>query len=128
MTWYVASCVSAVVVKSGEQRTFPVFEDFFLVSAENHAVARARAESLATLSLRDESLTFEDQPAERIFLGIRKIRSVYNAPPLELDADQPSHGTELTHSYYELKSLDEAKLLAMGKAVSVLYVDDDDGE
>jgi hypothetical protein len=125
MTWYVASCILAIVVKSGHQKIFPVFEEFFLVTAEDRVAARREAESFGRQAELDDTLTYEDRPATKMFLGIRKIRSVYNAHPLDIDVDQPSHGTELTHSYYELQSLDEAKRLGEGKAVYLEYVDDD---
>jgi hypothetical protein len=125
MTWYVASCILAVVVKSGQQKVFPVFEEFFLVNAEDRATARRQAESFARLGELDDTLTYENRPAVKKFLGVRKIRSVYNPHPMDIDSDQPSHGTELSHSYYEVRTLDDAKGLGEGKAVYVEYVDDD---
>lgn len=42
-----------------------------------------------------------------------------------MDEDPPADGTELTHSYMTVKSLNDARRLVEGKAVYVHYIDDD---
>ena len=46
MTWYTASLISAVKFKNGKQDIVPVFEDFFLIEADSHIDAMAKAKKL----------------------------------------------------------------------------------
>jgi hypothetical protein len=127
MTWYVASLLFAIRKKSGSQDVVPLFENAQLIQAETRQQAHLEAERSGRLEAEaEDQLTLNDDPAEMIFLGVRQLRSVYNPYPLDQDKDRPTHGTELTHSYFEVNSLDEAKLLARGKRVNVTYVDDAD--
>jgi hypothetical protein len=127
MTWFTASVLTAMRVINDEQENIPVFEDFFLIEAESRESAWREAERIGREHAAiDDNLTLHGKPAERIFLGIKKIRSVYNPAPFDIDSDRPVHGTELTHSYFEVSNFDEAINLAKGVPVKVFYVDDSD--
>jgi hypothetical protein len=125
MPWYVASCILTYVRIDGENSTVPVFENFFLVEADDRAAASARAEEIGKLEADAAAgTTICQQPAEVRFLGVRKIRPVYslNRAP----GDGPlSDGDEVSHSFYHVEGLEMAKRLAEGKAVDVTYIDDD---
>ena len=127
MTWYTASVVLAIYSNGIEQDEVPVFENFYLIEARNHAEAVEMAEVIG----RDEAAANQDVeykslPARFYFVGIRKVRSVYNPAPLDLDTDRPICGTELSHSYFELKNRSEVEKFAKGQSVCVEYIDDDD--
>ncbi|MFG5779813.1 DUF4288 domain-containing protein [Comamonas sp. J-3] len=125
MTWYTASLISAVKLKIGKQDVVPVFEDFFLIEADSHIAAMEKAKKIGKEhASAEDDILYDGLPAERIFLGVRKIRSIYNPSPLDIDMDRPGDGTELTHSYYEVADMGVAKSLAAGNAVSIKYWDD----
>ena len=124
MTWYTASVIIAIQALDGVQDRVPVFEDFYLIDAASDEEAFRAAEAIGRQDeTLDDGLRLDDKPAKRVFLGIRKMRSVYNPDPLDLDTDRPTHGTELTHSLYEVDDLDIARRLARGEAVQVRYID-----
>lgn len=129
MTWFVASVLTAIRNVDKTEEKVPVFEDFFLVEADAREQALQEAEKIGreVASLQD-GLSLDGKPAERIFLGIRKLRSVYNPAPFDIDEDQPVHGTELTHSYYEVDDFESAIKLGRGECVQVTYLDDAEGE
>ncbi len=125
MTWYTASVISAVKLKNGKQEVVTVFEDFFLIEADSHSEAMEKAVKIGeNHALAEDGLLLNELPAERIFLGIRKIRSIYNPSPFDIDGDRPVDGSELTHSYYEVSDMDVAKSLAAGNVVEIKYWDD----
>jgi len=127
MTWYCASIVTTIKVKQGTQDAFPVFEDFHLVEADDQDTALKKAEKLGLqLQALEDGLTLEGIPARREFLGVRKMRSIYNPPDGNLDSAPPVDGTEVSHSYFELKNEEDLKKFAAGKRITVDYIDDDE--
>ena len=97
-----------------------MFEDFYLLEAATRDDAVQEAERIGKeLAALDDGLTLNGKPAERVYLGIRKLRSVYNPVPLDIDADKPVHGTELTHSYYEVSDFETAIKLGKGEGAVV---------
>lgn len=127
MTWYSASIIIAIRATEGKQDVFPAFENFYLINAKDREHAISEAERFGReLENIDDNLTLDGAPAERKFLGIRKLRSIYNPPEIELDNVPPVHGTEISHSFFELRNEADLKKLASGKRLSVDYVDDDE--
>lgn len=125
MTWYTASIILTIKVREGGQEYFPVFENFVLIKAESDEDAYKKAEEIGKESIiGDEDVSFKGKKADYRFLGIRKVRSVYNPDPLDIDRDRPTHETELSHSYYEVDTIESAELLAQGNIVNIRYVDD----
>ena len=125
MTWYTASLISAVKFKNGKQDIVPVFEDFFLIEADSHIDGMEKAKKIGKEhASAEDDILYIGLPAEKIFLGVKKMRSTYNPSPLDIDMDRPGDGTELTHSYYEVTDIDAAKSLATGNVVDVKYWDD----
>jgi hypothetical protein len=124
--WYTASVVLMIETDNFPNDPIPVFENFYLIEAESHEAAAEKATVLGEdEAAANSDITYKDLPARFVFSGIRKIRSVYNPGPLDLNADQPVSGTELSHSYFELKSRSDLEKFAKGESVSVQYVDDD---
>jgi hypothetical protein len=126
MTWFVASIISYFEVIGESQSEFPIYEDFYLFEANSKVELDNKIKK--TMQLIDLSgvsgNNFDGKPAIHKCAGVRKIRSVYNEPPLDIDEDQPGDGTELTHSYLVANSLEDVESYARGAAVSLLCVDD----
>lgn len=123
MTWYAVHAIVAMrrVDKIGP---FSVYENVFLVEANSSAEASAKGAELATCEVNaGDNLTIDDVPAVRSFVGVRKVVSVSNPSPLDLDRDRPVSGTELTYSEYVVDSEEALQKLAAGEAVAVHYVD-----
>lgn len=57
----------------------------------------------------NDSVKFKGKDAKRIFLGIRKLRSVYSARVGDLNSEPLVSGSEISHSYFEVSSLEAAK-------------------
>ncbi len=123
MTWFAAHIVIGMMREDGIGPV-SVYENVILIEAksanEAHLMASKVGETEAQL---DDGLTIDDNPAKRVFAGVRKIISVSNPDPYDLDQDQPTTGTEITYSEFEVA--DEAALLsfAKGEAVDVRYLE-----
>jgi hypothetical protein len=125
MAWFVASIVHAIVPLSEDGVRIPVFENAYLIQAKGYDEACAEAERIgASYEGLDDAPTVAGSPAINRFLGVRKVLSVSNPPPFDQDEDRPLAGTELTYSYFEADSIEQAEALARGEAVKIIYVDD----
>lgn len=71
----------------------------------------------------DDDLRLNDKPVIREFLGIRKVMKILNIYPLTSN-DPPASGAEISHSYYEVKGVEELELLRADKPTWVHYVDE----
>lgn len=125
MTWYVASVIMSIRLKKGKQSKIPVFENFFLVSGKTREQAAKKAEKIAKLEAEAQSdgLSLNDKPAIMKFDGIRKLVSVANPVPMELDKERPDDGTELSYNEYIVVNKRDLKKLATGKQVELLYLE-----
>lgn len=130
MKWFVVSMISVIDTQGKLENDFPVSEEFYLFSASNEDELQKKINEKKLLinAVGAEGVRYKGFDAKEYCLGVRKIRSIYNEPPLDIDSDPPSDGTELTHSFMNVKSLADAKLLASGKSVLVNYIDDDNDE
>lgn len=128
MTWFVASVVSCIEVIEGTQSSFPIFEDFYLLEAGSQVELDKKILNIRRTIDAAGECNLHGKPARQFTVGVRKIRSIYNEPPLHIDMDQPGDGSELTHSYFEAKSKHEVELFAKGQVVNLTCVDDQDSE
>jgi Domain of unknown function (DUF4288) len=128
MAWYTASIVTAIKrTDTNEQETYPVFEDFYLIEADNRHLAAKKAQEIGLgLEELNDGLELQGRAARREFLGVRKIRSISNPLYGDVDAPEPVDGTELSHSYFEISNKEDLTGMAQGKRVRVEYVDDDE--
>ncbi|WP_173911051.1 hypothetical protein [Acinetobacter sp. Marseille-Q1618] len=126
MTWVVVSFINVLEVTEGTQTEFPVEESFVLFNFNTQEELNQKIQAHIDLinGAGAEGMTYYDQPAKEYCLGVRKIKDIFNEDPLT-DDDPPGDRTELTHSYMTVQSLQDAKLLAEGKAVQTHYIDDD---
>ena len=101
-----------------------VYENVFLVEAEDADHARTLATEMARAEVEvEDGLTVDGVAVARSLAGIRKVVSISNPEPLDLDMDRPVSGTEITYSEYQVESEDALLKLAAGEAVTVRYVD-----
>lgn len=125
MTWYAASIIICIKLKTGKQESFPVYENVILVEGKTPEEAKQKAimigheeESL------DDGLRLDDKPATRYFVGIRKLINISNPVTVDdLDETPPISGTEITYSLFNLKTLEEVENLAKGAEVNVHYIE-----
>ena len=125
MTWFTASVLIAIKPEGYVSGSIQVYENMYLIEASTAHDAARKAEALGRqeASIADDDLTIDAKLATRVFVGIRKLISVSNPEPLDLDQDRPVDGTEVTYAVYQVA--DEAALarLAEGEQVEVLYLE-----
>jgi threonine aldolase len=124
MTWFAAHIVVAIKPKSYEGGEIGVFENIVLLEAASADQAIAMAEELGKQQEQtDNSLTVNDQPANQLFVGVRKVVTVSNQAPLDLDADRPSNETEITYLRFVVKDEEALRQLGRGESVELRYED-----
>ena len=122
MTWFAASIIVAVRTKKGRQKTFPVFENVYLIEAKSSKQAYARAEKIGKREqIPDDSLTLDGRPAKFVYVGVRKVVTIANPFPIASDSAPPRHGTEITYSVLQMDSAKDVIELARGHPVSLVY-------
>lgn len=128
MSWFAASIVTVVKVAFGDQDTFPISETVYLVEASSFHEAELKAKKIGEIEARaGDDLTYCGRAAFREFLGVRKLKLTHNlTEDDEIGQAQPSDGTEVIESYFEVENEAECLAFATGKRVTVSYVDDDE--
>ena len=122
MTWYAATIISVVRVRSGKQKTFPAWEDVCLIEAASDEDAFEKAESLGkSREIDDQTTMLDGVPASVVYLGVRKVGKIINPFPEPPDESPPKHGSEISFSKYTLGSASDLDKLVQGKSVSVIY-------
>lgn len=125
MKWFSVSFISTIICTSS-QNEYPVFEDIILIGADSEAELQGKIKVQGELINKAgaEGITYNNEAAKQIFLGVRKIRAIYNTGGDSLNNAPPDDGCELTHSFYIVPSFSDAEKIASGNAVEVRYVDD----
>lgn len=125
MTWYGASLIFATKVIGEEQVKFPISEEVYLVGAPDDETAWRLAEEIGRDdALVNDTIEFNGRIASREFLGIRKLRSIYNPVSMDdIDQEIPTHGSEITRSNFEVVGQERLDALMAGKSVTVEYLD-----
>jgi uncharacterized protein DUF4288 len=115
MTWYAAHVIMYVRFTDGQQDSYPVWENVFLVESANEETARTRAEELGRGGEGDStgSMKWAGRPGSWVFAGVRKLVKC------DSDPEPPRHGTEVTYSEFSVDSLDTLRELAAGRRVRV---------
>jgi hypothetical protein len=121
--WCAASVILVVQFKSGRQRTFPVWENVYLIAARSTEEARRRAEALGRAEENLEGLTWKGKPAKMVFGGVRKVVFCAADPAVRGGhaVTKLYDGVELTYSSMMLKSAADLDALIRGKPVTVVY-------
>jgi hypothetical protein len=115
MTWYAAHVILYVVFRDGNQDSYPVWENVFIVESADEETARTVAEGLGREGEGDSngSMKWEGRPASWVFAGVRKLVKC------DSDPEAPRHGTEVTYSEFSVDSLATLRELAAGRRVRI---------
>lgn len=122
MTWFVVSIASTIELLAPKKSI-----QFMRTSTYSRRTLRLSFKKIkSTMQIIDSAgdCTYQGSPAKQKCLGTRKVRSIYNPPPSDLDSSPPSDGTELSHSFFIASSLKDAEDFAQGKSVLLKCVDD----
>lgn len=121
MAWFSAALISVIRQRTGEQESYPVWEDVCLIEALNDDDAFRKAEDLGkSRDSDDATLTLNGQPASLSFVGVRKIAPIINPFDTPENA-MPLHGSELAFSKYNVLTAFDVEKLVRGESVSVIY-------
>lgn len=116
MSWYTAHLVTYFKLKNAPQDSYTVWENIVLIEAVDEAEAMKKAEEFGKLyEVEDKSLTVDDQPAETVFAGVRKIGTVLLTGK---DGNLES-GDEVTFNWFVLPDKQSIIDLVKGEEVTV---------
>ncbi len=121
MAWYAAHAIMYFKLKSGVQDRYTVWDNVFLIEAEDSDSAWAKAAEWAKREEGDSdgSLTVDDQPATLVFAGIRKLITVSHWQ----EEGKLNHGDEITYSQLQVSDEESVRKLANGEEVTVEYLE-----
>ena len=123
MSWYSASAIFLFEYKEGEQDTYDILENVYLIEANSPEEACLKADVYAKRDEGDDdgSLMLNERPARLVYHGIRKLINVVNLNTLD---DSPTDGAEVTFSKYRLKSKDELYKWINSEALTVFFYEE----
>jgi hypothetical protein len=121
--WYAAHAILYIAFKDGNQDSFPIWENVYLIAAADEEEAWRVAKQRAHEDEGDSegSLTSNGRPAEWRFAGIRKLITVSHISESGTDDDQPVHGAEITYSEFEVTTAAELETLVAGDSLLIHY-------
>lgn len=123
MSWYTAHLITYFKLKNAPQDTYTIWENVILVEAVDETEALTKAQEFgrleAELGAQDETLTVDNQPAELIFAGVRKIGTVFHNGHNETLAS----GDEVTFNEFVVTDKESIQKLVEGEEVTVNYID-----
>jgi len=122
MAWFTAHLVTYFKLKNVPQDTYTVWENVILIEASDEAHAMTKAEEFgrieAELDAEDNTLTVDDEPAETIFAGVRKIGTVFHRG----QGGNLESGDEVTFNEFVVTDEQSIKKLVEGEEVQVNYI------
>jgi hypothetical protein len=122
MPWFAAHMIESIRPIRPDSGEIFVYENVFLIEAKDDDEARIKARKYGEASIvEDGTLSIDDEPAEDVFVGIRKIIEIKH--PKASESDQPADGAEITHSKMSVKDEEALAKLANGEAVAVEYLE-----
>jgi hypothetical protein len=128
MSWFLAHVILYFEINSVAEGPLSVFENVYLIEADDEDMARLKAEERGRADCGNDSgtLTIEGQAAELCYGGIRKLISPRRSAERLVQApDEPvdllEDGTEATYSRFVVSNREDLKTLVSGQPVSVLY-------
>lgn len=122
MPWFAASAIMYIKFKDGNQDSYPIWENVFLVEADSPEKAEEKAIELAKQGEGDSqnSLTWGERPATWVFAGLRKLLTVSH-PDIH---DTKLDGAEITYSEFEIDDKKSFQKFVDGKDVTIKYYSD----
>src|SRR5262245_54372216 len=120
MPWYAAHLIEYIKLREGVQKMFPILENIVLIEANNPEEALKEADRIGKefYSGPDETLRLNDEPADSVFGGVRKVVECQDIWPRGDDDLPPGHGTEVSYSMFEV-DIEELNDLIKGKEVTI---------
>lgn len=136
MTWVVVHYINVTevlpealksdqtVFPDGIQTEFQIDEDVILynVSSDEELNAKIQEQIELINAAGATGIRYYGLDAKEYCVGVRKVMNISND---ESDVEDPVDGTSLTYTFMKVNSLEDAQLLADGKAVTVRYLDED---
>ena len=122
--WYAAHVIMYIRYKDvADQAEYPVYENVYLLAAENEDRAWEQAEKMGMLwaGAGNGSLLWNDHPAVQVFGGVRKIIECANTPENPATDNRPVHGSELTYSQFVVRGDKALRHLIEGGSVVLTY-------
>jgi hypothetical protein len=119
MTWFAAHAIMYFKLKGGAQDRFTVWDNVYLIEAEDIDGAWEKAEARARQEEGDDdgTLSVDGQPATLVFAGILKMSEVSHVG----EDGRLRSGDELTFSEFEVSDETSIRALIAGEEVSVRY-------
>lgn len=119
MAWFAANAVMYFKLKSGMQDSYTIWENVYLIEADDVDDAWDKAEARARQEEGDDegTLLVDERPATLVFAGIRLLSEVSH---LEAEGVLGS-GDELTYSEFQVSDETSIRRLVEGEEVSVKY-------
>lgn len=118
MTWYAAHLLLYVKLKRRRQTRYPVWENIVLIRARTEEEAFAKAEDRGRADATpDDTFTWDGQPAEWVFAGVRKLTLCMD------EHKRPGDGTEVTYLELEVPSKEALDKLIAAEPVTVRMED-----
>jgi hypothetical protein len=120
MAWYAAHAIMYFKLKSGVQDSFTIWENVYLIEAENSDEALSKAKAWAKQEEgEDETLRVDGQPATQVFAGIRKLIEVSHWD----EEGRLKHGDEITYSVLQVTDEQSIRELVKGEEVAITYIE-----
>lgn len=119
--WFAAHVIMYFKFKDGQQDSYTVWENVFLVEAATAEEGLRKAERLGRAEESDSegSLTCEGRPCTLTYAGVRKLITVQGG--VDNPEDLPVDGAEVTYSQLVVKDAKALARLVGGKPVTVRY-------
>lgn len=134
MPWYAAHVVILFEFRDGQQDYYPIEENILLIEAADDQAGWREAERRGELyALDDPSERWNERPVRRRFAGVRRlVECVVGPVPDDEDRpelpyfgdppERPSHGLEVTYSFYRIESKEDFDLFVDDESADITYV------
>lgn len=118
--WFAAHVILYVQYKEHRQKSYPFWENVYLIRAESTDEAFAKAEKLGRMYEGDSegSFRWEGKPARWVFAGVRKLTTC------EDPEERPGDGSEITYTQMRVRTREALDKLLRGDRVGVQYIED----
>jgi hypothetical protein len=120
MNWYAVHAIMYMECLEGEQDSYDIYENIFLIHAADFDEAEAkgirRAKEDESSGSSEDGQTWNNRPARTVFAGLRKVLCMNGE-------EQPGDGTELSYSLLTVLTKEDVRKLAADEPVDVTYQD-----
>ena len=119
MAWFAAHAIMYFKLKGGAQGRVTVWENVYLIEAEDVDAVWEKAEERARQEEGDDdgTLAVDGRPATLVFAGIRKMSEVAHTD----EGGRLGSGDEITYTEFEVSDETSVRALLACEEVSVTY-------